>query len=345
MKKKFLGLAVLGLLTMCGIGLGATHNIAAVHADDEISVESNSEESLISEESEEDESEEESVVVSSCSVVLPKLEHGDISADKLEGEVGEVVTLSIEPELLYVVKTTTVNGVTLAEDKETKGVYSFALVEGENVVSVDIVIDEELLGVFSTMVEQAKNKDWTHLFSVENVLVIVKWVLDGGILIAVITYFVKDKKLSQKVIDAVQEIIGKIIPEKTKETVLGAVKEEIEPLFRSMMANDVDIMKTMNVFAKCMALSQENTPESRRAILDELSNLKVGDQNTINEIKKYIEDFVNNERKSFEDAMNNLNKISEKNSQIIEQNHEEENHEEKEENEKDANKHYDGTSI
>ena len=63
-------------------------------------------------------------------------------------------------------------------------------------------------------------------------------------------------------------------------------------MFTEMKADSVEMKKAMSIFAKCLALSQENTPESRVAILNELSELRISDAKTLEEVKSYIEERI-----------------------------------------------------
>ena len=329
MKKVFkrISLLCLGLIAFCGIGLGIYHSNVAIN-----------EPSIVLAEGEEE-------VITTGTVIIEKTTHGTVEASITSGNVGDICVLTVKHDLLYKIGSVSVNGVALIESETTSGEYSFALIAGENKVVATFIVDEELFGVFTTMVEQANNKDWTHLFSVENIIIIIKWVLDGGILIALIRYYVKDKKLEKALENKVQETIEKIIPDSTKQTVISSFESVITPLFSQITADNIELKKAMSIFAKCMALSQENTPDSRRAILDELSGLRISDLNTIEDIKKYIETLVAQHQKAYEETMAAINHISEKNKEIIEQPKKEEKQEEIETQVKKEENTYDGTSI
>ena len=133
-----------------------------------------------------------------CQVVIGTTKHGSIKTDITEGNVGDICTITAKHDLLYKVGSVSVNGVALIESETTSGEFSFALAEGENKITATFVIDEELCGDLSDIIREATEQDWNNLFTVDNVIVLVKWVLDGGILIAMIRYYVKDKRLEKK---------------------------------------------------------------------------------------------------------------------------------------------------
>lgn len=258
----------LGLFALCTLGLGCAfaNPIQVAHAEPDI-VEPEKE----------------------CHVVINEVTHGEIAASIEDGDVGDICTLTVDCDLFYIVDSITVNDVALVESEETRGVYSFALVSGDNVVTAKLVVDNELLGDLAILYEQASNKDWKNLFSVDNVLRIVSWLIEGGLLIAIVRYFVKDKKLAKQIEGAVTKALQKIIPEQTKQYVLDAVQEIIKPLIAQLIEDGVETKTAISVVCKCFALAQQNTPDSKRAILDELATINISDKTTIASVKEYIE--------------------------------------------------------
>lgn len=248
-----------------------------------------------------------------CSVVLGEYVHGEISLDKDRGHVGETVTMTVKPTLLYLVEYVKVNGVNLVEDETTKWVYSFALVEGENKVEAKFAVDKELLGEMSVIYEQAINKDWTHLFSLDNVLRIVAFLLEGGILLVIARYFIQDKKIGDGVERGVSKTVSKVVPEAAKEAVLANTKEVLQPMFSEITAYQQDIIRVVGIMVKCIALMQEGTPDARRAILAELANLNIGDMQVIEQAKKFIDEYFAKKVADMEGIMGSLDKIIEQN--------------------------------
>lgn len=255
-----------------------------------------------------------------CKVVLNVMLHGKVKVDKTEGHVGDIVTVTANPDLFYLVEFAEVNGSILVEDEETRGLYKFALVEGDNRITIKFAIDKELLGEMSTIYEQASNKDWTNLFTIENVITLIKWLLDGGILIAMVRYFIKDKRLADKVENKVKESCEKIIPEAAKNAVIENTKLVIEPMFNQVVQDGALARQLMGIMVKCMVLMQQNTPEAKIAILDEFEKLKgIVDLDSIANIKKYIEEAVANHTKAYEETLARINSIGEKHQEAIEE--------------------------
>ena len=252
-----------------------------------------------------------------CSVVIENTEHGSISVDKEEGHVGETVTITAKHDLFYLVEFVKVNDTALVESETTSGEYKFVLVEGENKITSSFAVDKELLGEMSIIYEQAMNKDWTNLFSVENVIRIVTFILNGGLLIAIVRYFVKDKFLEKKLENKVVETMNNLVPQTTRDTVVTTIQEVIAPMFNKLQADNVEVVKALGVYAKCTALAQENTPESRKAILDEIASLRIADLTTVESVRNYIEQQVAHTLKEYEDVLSRLTDIAAKSEKIL----------------------------
>ncbi len=310
MKSKFLklGLFLLGLSSLGALAF-TTSNVAMISAEDETTSE----------------------VVYECNVRIDATEHGTVTTDITEGHVGDIVTITAKHDLFYLIDSVKVNGTSLVEDETTSGKFVFQLVEGENVVAAKFVIDQELLGSFATIYQQATEKDWTNLFTVENVVTIVKWVFDSGILILMIRYFVKDKKLEKKLEENVKSTMEQLIPETTKETVIAQTKIVLEPIFNQMANENSDMRQCMASLVKCFSLMQEGTPEAKMAILNEIGSLKISDQSTINDVKTYIEEMFKQHEQTYLSAIEKLKSIQSSNAQIIQEKNNLENTQEEQE--------------
>lgn len=296
--KRIIALSLLSL-GICAFGFGASSRFTVANA--------------------EPEQVEETEEVFECKVIVSEAKHGEITVDKEEGHVGDIVTIEVKSDMFYKIDAVTMNGTNLVESEETTGLFAFTLVEGENKIEAKIVIDQELLGEMSVIMDQALNKDWTHLFSAENVIRIVSFLLNGGILIAIARYFIKDKRLEKKVENKVEETISKVIPEATKQTVLATIEEFITPIFSELKLDNEEMRNAFTVFSRCFALAQENTPESRIAITQELSSLKFSDQETISRVRDEIQKFIAEQIAHNAEILKKMEEIEQSNKQIIEQ--------------------------
>lgn len=303
MKKRSLKILLLTIASMMFVSTSALvasklikpTEVVEVHADDSSSEPEQTEETF------------------ECSVVIAPVEHGSIKTDIKEGHIGDIVTITAKSDLLYLCESVSVNDVNLVESETTKGEYTFALVEGVNTIKSSFVVDQETLGVFAQMYDEARNKDWTNLFSMENVLVIVKWVLDGSILVTMVAYFIRDKKLSMKVEKTTKDTLNKIIPQSTKDTVVAAVEATVAPIVADLQSHMIEITSAMNVLTKVAALMQEDTPEAKVAVLEALSTIKIADMSSIQDVKIYIERLVRDQQKAYEEVMAKIADIKNQN--------------------------------
>lgn len=304
-KTKLFTLLSLGILAIGGICLGFTKQAP-------ISVRAEGEEPEVVEPAPEAEE------VYECKVILNVLEHGKVTADKMEGHVGDIVTITANPDIFYLVEYAEVNGSNIIQDEEAASrEYKFALVEGENRVTVKFVIDQELLGEMSTYVEQAANKDWRNLFSLKNLISLVTVILNSGLLLVMVKYFVRDKKTQATVKTATEKTVSEVVPELVKDIVIKTIKEVIAPYFTEILANTQEQNNALVVFSRCLALAQENTPEAKIAITKELSSLKIGDVELIGQVKDKIEGFMKENADKIASIFAKIDKIEEFNNKII----------------------------
>ena len=302
-RKSLFTLLGLGLLSLTGIVFGATRSTGFAVAKAEP----------------EDAEPAPEAEVFECQVIIAEAKPGEVTVDKVEGHVGEIVTINAKHDVLYLLESVSVNGTNLVESEEIAGQFTFALVEGENKIEAVFAIDQELLGEMSIIMDQALNKDWTNLFSVENVIRIVTFLLNGGILIAIVRYFIKDKAVAAKVEKAVTETVKKYVPDTTKEIVVAIIKETIAPIFAELKLENEEMRNALTVFSRCFALAQENTPEAKIAIVQELSSLKLSDQESISRVKSTIEQFIAEQTAKMAEILAKMQNIEDTNRQIVEQ--------------------------
>lgn len=252
-----------------------------------------------------------------CSVVVPTVKHGTITVDKTEGHVGDVVTVTANHDLFYLTDFVAVNGSNLVESEEVSGQYSFLMVEGVNEITAKFVIDEELLGDLSVIVEQISNKDWKALFSVDNVIRIAAFILNGGLLLAMIRYYVKDKKLAKRLEETTKKTLAEVVPDVTKQTVLATINDLIKPIFAEIIAKVDNQNEALTVFSRCLALAQENTPEAKMAIIRELSSIKISDKESIESVRRIVEAYIEANKEEMAELTAQLQEIKAQNAEVI----------------------------
>ena len=340
-KTKLFALLGLGFLSMFGLVLGSACNrsMMPVYAEPEDET-SEPVDNPVDDPAQDPVDEPEEVY--ECLVFWAEKDHGKIIVDKDKGHIGDIVTITVNPDIFYITDYVKVNGISLVEDENLRDTYKFALVEGNNEIDAHFIIDEELLGKMSVMVEEATNKDWTNLFSVKNVITLVALIFDGGILLAVVRYFVKDKKLADKVEKKVETTVKEVLPDTTKEIVLNTIQELITPYFAKLEVGFNDIQEMLVVFCRCFALAQEDTPEARIAITKELASLKLSDKASIALIENKINEFIKDQGDRMAEVLKNLGDIKNKNQEIVDSSEKESEPEQPEEEEKPLD---DGTQI
>ena len=230
-----------------------------------------------------------------CQVIIEQPEHGEISTDISFGNVGDIVTITATSDSLYEIEYIAVNDEML---EGTDGIYTFALVEGDNVITSSFVLNQTIFGDLSTIVTEIQNQDWENL-----IYTIISLIFDSGIIIALITYLIRARGLNK----TMQNISTTVVPNTTKEV----VKTLIEPMFSQTVQDSASSREIMMVLVKCMVLMQQNTPEAKLAILDELTKLQnIADVNSVNDVKKYIDNKIAEHNQKLEETLSSLNKIS-----------------------------------
>lgn len=126
------------------------------------------------------------------------------------------------------------------------------------------------------------------IFTPENVALIVGWVTTAITLIATVCKLASSlKALKQKsdvqatdITNVVVDTLNKIVDSKVNDKLNQAIKPVVEFLQKNQ--------NTTEALAKIIALSQENTPESRVAILDIIATMNVLPTNLIESAKQDI---------------------------------------------------------
>lgn len=185
--------------------------------------------------------------------------------------------------------------------------------------------------------------DWAELFNLENIITIIRGLLDGGILAWAAAMIVKWKNTRTLIEKSVKESVCENIGDVAGKAILSSVESAITPIYESIATKLTENNEAMAAVVKCIALMQQDTPESKVAILDELSKLSVcGNTQTNEEIKKFIVETTIKLKEEIENQISSLKLISESNQKIIDDSKEKNN---EKETDKEVTNAYDGTSI
>lgn len=249
-----------------------------------------------------------------CKVVIKEAAGGTLIGDVIEGHVGDIVTLTVVPGILYELEAIYVNNVKLEPTEE--GVYQFVLVEGENTITYSFVVSDEKVEEIAQLIDKVKNKDWDNIFTVDNLIIFLQWVVttfcSGGFFITLI----KLKKNKAMTIEDLNTNVNTNIRKDVNQTVENVLINTIAPIVDNVLNAIVDIKNITNVLTRCTILSQENTPEARLAILKEIDNINKSQEDLTQTVKNLINEEIqrNNEAvKERDQAIEQLKKTNNEN--------------------------------
>lgn len=295
---------LLCLIAFLGIGLATTKPVMS-YAEEPVSSEIVSSESEVVEEPE---------VVYPCVVTVSKNTGGEILLDVTEGNVGEVVALHTSAYLLYNVKSVKVNGVELTANEE--GNYTFVLAEGENKVEVEFDVDDEQMQTLAELFAKAKNGEWSDIFSVENILTFISWAITTIFSSGFLLTLIKNKKIKSKTTEEVANAVEGKVEKASAKAINEFLEKTLQPATSKMSTGLSDMEDSMKILVRCFVLSQENTPESRLAIIKELSNLKTNSQELSEQVKEIINAEIAKNKEKEEEKIKSLQELKETNEAI-----------------------------
>lgn len=249
-----------------------------------------------------------------CKVVLQPCQYGDMLADKEGGNVGDVVTLIAKPYSLFGVESVTVNGVALTQNED--GNYNFTLVEGENVVVATFKVNQEEISYILGLIEKAKDGNWEDIFSLKNLFTIISWVISlftaGGLCVTLL----KKQKIKAKTAEEISAAVEEVTKGETSKAVNAFMEKILGPSFDMFGEKLKEINEMCASMAKCMVLAQENTPEARLAIIQELSKTNKKAQDLAEEVKKIVHDEMSATEKEKQEKIDTLKDLEEKNNAL-----------------------------
>lgn len=232
------------------------------------------------------EPEEEIIYPCNVKYKVNNLNYGDVMADIESGYVGDVVTLRVAPNILCTVESVYANGVQLVKNED--GLYTFALAEGDNVVAVNFIVDNEQLTFWADQIGNAKNGNWDEIFSVNNLFNLISWIITICLSSGFFVTMLKNKKIKSKTTDEVTSVVKSANIQSIKETLTPVIEKLFGDTFTKYLEKTDSLENTMKVLARCFCLSQEGTPEARLAIIEELTKLSNNQDDLTEQIKKII---------------------------------------------------------
>ena len=245
-------------------------------------------------------------------VVIGECQYGSATVNIEEGEVGEIVTIYPNAQFLCSLKAVKVNGVEIA--KNGNGEYQFALVEGENVVTIECQVSQEDMKVLADLINNAEKGNWSEIFSAKNIFNLVSWAISlffgSGFLITLL----RNKKIKAITADEISQKMQGVVPETVAKVVLDTFQPILDKVNNAI--NDVNV--SCDSLVRCMMLMQENTPESRIAITKELASLG----KSTSDIEKQVKEIIDSELARLEavkqEQVEKLASLEAKNNEIVE---------------------------
>ena len=230
---------------------------------------------------------EEPEIVYPATVVYGQYLYGDVLADIEYGNIGDVVTVYAKPYSLCKVISVSINGVELTPNQD--GNYQFTLTEGENLIDAKFEIDQEQMKYIVGMIENAKEGNWEEVFSIKNLFTIISWVISALMGSGFLITLLKNKKIET---NTKVDVVGQV-KDVLNSNSLSVVKEFLEntlqPIVNNIKSDNVATKEVVTTLARCFMLSQENTPESRLAIINELTKV----QNSSNDLAQQVKELIN----------------------------------------------------
>ena len=237
-----------------------------------------------------EEIQQEETVTFESTVTVSAQKGGEILVDLTEGYVGDKVTAHVSPYVLYKIETVSVNGVNLTANEE--GNYEFLLVEGENIITATFVVDNEELGAIANLLADAKDGEWDEILTLSNLITVVYWLITTIFTSGFFVTLLKSKKIKAKTTEEITAIVETIVSSKLGDGVKSFLQDTILPLFEQYNVKINYTEETCKVLARCFALSQENTPEARLAIINELTKFKTAEKDLNEEVTKIINEQI-----------------------------------------------------
>lgn len=247
-----------------------------------------------------------------CKVVTSLSKGGDVLFDIEEGNVGDVVTAYVKADFLFNISTIQINGESVEINSDGK--YQFALIEGDNVFSVEFKVNNEKLTEIAELVNGVKENGFTSLFTISNLLNVISWVISVFLSSGFFITLIKNRKLKSKTVDEVVDIVKETLGVEVAQALKSYLDNLMSPALNIITSKIDGINDCMLTFCRCFVLAQDDTPENRLAIINELTKLNNSDEKLTNKIRE----IVKQEQKVQEDkivarneAIENLKKANE----------------------------------
>lgn len=152
-------------------------------------------------------------------------------------------------------------------------------------------------------------KEWlAQWLTPQQVAMVMTWVAYAGTIIGLIVKLAQLAKTKSLSNENVKDLIMKELGDKVDKSVQNNLATSIVAINKTIERQN----EVLALLAKVSALSQENTPESRVAILELISRLGVVDKEDIDKAKETIKEEVKTKREIEQATNESVNKVIEK---------------------------------
>ena len=152
-------------------------------------------------------------------------------------------------------------------------------------------------------------KEWlAQWLTPQQVAMVMTWVAYAGTIIGLIVKLAQLAKTKALSNENVKDLIMKELGDKVDKSVQDNLATSIVAINKTIERQN----EVLALLAKVSALSQENTPESRVAILELISRLGVVDKEDIDKAKETIKEEVKTKRKIEQATNESVDKVIEK---------------------------------
>lgn len=163
-------------------------------------------------------------------------------------------------------------------------IYSFTVQDGTPSYIITAYFDEQ----DNVKVTDLSTVNWSGMLTVDNLLKLIYFVLTLFLGSGFFITLLKSKKIQSNTTDKITQIVSSAIDSKITESFDNFYTKTLVPLLEQNNIKFADMDTTMRTLLKCFTLSQENTPQARLAIAEELEKLKTNDEATTAKVKEIV---------------------------------------------------------
>lgn len=267
---------------------------------------------------EEETTTETEVVTYPCKVVTSLSKGGDVMFDINEGQVGDVVTAYVKADFLFVVSAIQINGTSV--ELNSDGKYQFSLIEGDNVFSVEFKVNNEKLTEIAELVNGVKTDGFSSLFTVSNLLNLVSWIISVLLSSGFFITLIKNKKLKSKTIEEVMDTVISTLQTEEAKTLKEFLDKLVGPTLETITSKMDGMNECMMVFCRCFILAQDDTPENRLAIINELTKLNNSDEKLTAQIREIVKEEQKAQEEKIAARDKAIEELKQNNADLVESN-------------------------